>query len=218
VVDVILIPYSQQNEWRERNLRFVVDWYRPLGMVLTLGCVLNKDGSFNRSASRNAAAKGADEYHGGWDRALIADADCVAELDVVRRAFEHASETGKLILPHDDFWRLSPRGTESVIGNPAAALSRRSLLRATGEVRIHTSMMPSGALVLTHETWDKLGGYDERLKHWGYEDSEFLNRATATVGSERLPGRLVHLWHPRDTGTIAQREADRLVASKRKTE
>jgi hypothetical protein len=208
VVDVLLIPYSPQNQWRERNFRFVVDWYRPLGLEVRLGCVMNDDGSFSRSASRNAAAN-----HGPWDRALIADADCVAELDVVSKAFTNANETGKLILPHDDFWRLSEKGVNQLLRDPTTPITTK----LTGETRIRKSMMPSGALVLTHEAWDKIGGYDEGFKHWGYEDAFFLKDAAKAVGYERLPGKLVHLWHPRDTGTIAQREAERAVALKRRT-
>ena len=210
MTDVILIPYRGVNAEREANFRFVVDWYRPLGYQVTIGDSLSD--RFNRAASRNAAAKGA----GDWDRALIADADCVVQdLDVIRDAMDRAQDTGKLILPHDNFWRLSAVGTKKVLAQPWL-LKRSDLNKYTNEVRLTNHMMPSGALVLTHKTYEKIGGYDERLVGWGYEDSEFLKDAEKTVGYERLKGNMIHLWHPRDTGTIAQREADRLVASQRK--
>lgn len=207
--DVILIPYRGANEWREKNFRFVTSWYAPLGLDVYIGD--SGHARFNRAASRNAAAE-----QGPWDRALIADADCIVDLDTVRKAFERASETGRLILPHDDFYRLSQYGTARVLKQPK--LLDRSLVALTGEVRVRASMMPSGALVLTHDAYRAIGGYDERFLGWGYEDSEFLKDAAKTVGYERLHANLIHLWHPRDTGTIAQREADRLVASKRKIE
>jgi hypothetical protein len=203
----ILIPFgaSEKQADRKRNLDAVLRWYEPLAIPVTLGCVLNKDGSFNRSASRNAAADGA----GDWDVAMFSDADCIAEHAVVLEAFRLAEETGKLILPHDEFWRVSERSTPKIVGKLPTTLSKQLALKLSGETRVKQSMMPSGALVMTREAFETIGRYDEGFKHWGYEDNAFLADARATVGVIRLPGMLWHLWHPRETGTFVQRASER---------
>lgn len=208
MTDVILIPYRGVNAARERNLQAVLRWYEPLGLTVTLG----DSGSekFNRGASRNAAAAGA----GDWDRALIADADCVAQLGVVRRAFDLASETGKLILPHDNFWRFTEVGTKRFVKAMEFYRDQPSkAIRLTAEKTvINRSWMPSGALVLTRETFERIGRYQEGFEGWGYEDSTFYNEAKAIVGVVRMPGLLWHLFHPRDQGTVEERTKDRALA------
>lgn len=208
---IILIPYRAQNAARERNLRAVQRWYEPLGLPVVLG---DSDVGlpFNRAASRNVAA----QWHldGDWDVALFNDADCLAELEIVERAFTLAMETDRLILPHDDFWRFNERGTQRLLeGLLYFRLHPEKARRLSDQMTVlQKNRMPSGALVVSRDAFSAIGGYDEGLKGWGYEDSVFLQDAMASVGVERMPGRLWHLNHPRDTGTIEQRSEDRTLA------
>ena len=206
--DVLLIPWRGGQPERERNLRYVLRWYEPLGLEVYLG-----DSShvpFNRGASRNTASEGA----GDWDRALIADADCLAELLVVRDAFNLAWRTGKLILPHDNFIDLHKRGTEKFMLDPDEyRRDPRRFSRLTG-MRWSAPQAPSGALVLTHAAFDAIGGYDPAFYGWGYEDTALLFDAEHTVGYERIPGRLLHLYHPRDARIMDAEHENQELARK----
>lgn len=207
---VILIPYRRQNEVRERNLHAVLQWHAPLKMRAFLADA-DPERPFNRGASRNHAAAEAD-----WDTALFLDADCLVDLAVIEQAFTRAEETDQLVLPHDDYWRLSRVGSVKVGGSPdyyrkSPEQARRLSDRMT--VIEGKNRMPSGALVLTRSAFSAIGGYEEGFEGWGYEDNVFLKDAEASVGVERLPGRMMHLWHPRETGTIEVRESDRIVAA-----
>lgn len=205
--DVILVPFRATVPERQRNLDFVLRWYEPLGLPVFLGDA-DPELPFNRAASRNVAAVMA----GLWDTALIADADCVADLKSVRRAFDVARETGHLVLPHDDFWTFTQAGSDRVFVDPSLVrfpfkLSDQKDTRVTGR------KMPSGALVVTRESFAAIGGYDPVISGWGYEDAVFLKDAELSVGMTRLPGRMFHMWHPLQTGTIEERSENRRLAS-----
>ena len=192
--DVILIPWRDGDPWRERNLRFVLDWYRPLRLPVTFGDSDHQP--FNRGASRNAAAALA----GAWDVAVFVDADTLAELDIVRLAIARARETGQVILPHDDYHALTFGETERVLKGAAPqsiCARKRSLMARTWAV--------SGVLVVPRAAWLKTGGYDPEFVGWGAEDTAFYHDAKRVVGAKRLPGMLWHLWHPRD---VAAQTAD----------
>ena len=204
----IVIPWRGGSSERERNLRFVEDWYRDLGLPIFMADH-DPSLSFNRGGSRNAAIAAAE----GYDPLIVIDGDCVADLRVVLQAIDVARETGKLVLPHDDFWRLSEKGTQRLLANPTYfKQTPGDVLDLIGEPRLGKSVMPSGALVISRESFERVGGYESRLLAWGYEDSLFLQDCRETVGVERLPGFLWHLHHKRETGTIADREAARVIA------
>jgi predicted glycosyltransferase involved in capsule biosynthesis len=206
--DVLLIPWRGGNAYRERNLSFVLDWYSPLGLEVFLGDSGHEP--FNRGDSRNAAAQAA----GDWSRALIADADCLAELDVEREAFNLASQSGKLILPHHNFFDLTKKGTEKFMQNPTRYRDHPFQFHKLSPVRWAEPLAPSGALVLTHEAYDAIGGYDPGFRGWGYEDTALLFDADRTVGHERLPGLLVHLYHMRDRHSPEHQEHNQELARK----
>jgi hypothetical protein len=50
--------------------------------------------------------------------------------------------------------------------------------------------------------FDDLGGFDERFKGWGFEDMAFQSAICGLYGYERIPGDVVHLWHPRSEERI----------------
>lgn len=207
-MEAILIPYrGTTGSAREKSLQFVLNWYRPLNFQITLG----DDGGdpFNRAGSRNAAADGA----GDWDVALFADADTVADLDVVRKAFDLARLTNKLIVPHDDFRRLTEVGTRRLLSDPARFVAYpRTIIKLTGGVHLQKAQAPCGALVVSRKAFEEIGRWDAGFIGWGYEDSAFLHDAERTVGVTRLPGYLWHLWHQRDGSHEESREANRALA------
>ncbi len=203
MTDVILVPWRGRDPERERNLKFVLGWYAPLGLPVFYGD--SGHTPFNRGASRNAAADAA----GDWDAALIIDADCVADLAVIRAAFTEAKETGKLIVPHDVFWATNRNGVEYLLGDPGFYRDNpKRIQKLCPWPVLDMRVAPSGALVVTRESFEKIGRYAEDYVGWGYEDSAFLEDARLAVGYTRRAGYLWHLWHRPDRGTMASRRAN----------
>ena len=188
--DVILMPWrSSGDPLRERNREFVQRWYKPLGLTIIEGDG-DPDKPFNVSAARNAAAKVA----GDFDVALIADSDCLPDLEVVRKAFSLARSSGQLVLVNDDFYGLTAEASAAITAGDAFQWTRRAAARMTIPGQ-RSSTMDSGAIVISRTSFEQVDGFDEGFTVWGWEDRAFVRDCARLVGMTRLPGMLLHLWH-----------------------
>lgn len=179
----ICVPYRGDGGHRDQSWAFVREWWTSLeiGPVIT-GDV---DGPFNRAAARNAAA----HIAGSWDVAIFGDADTfMPDPAPIRRAIEGVD--GRVVLPHDRYAALTSYGT-------------RQLLRGRRwqrHVKYEREDVPLGIVVVSRQAWETVGGFDERFTSWGGEDVAFRSASTTLSAVARIPGTLVHLWHPRDPG------------------
>lgn len=179
---VVCVPFRGDDSWRDRSWAFV----RARWMAMGLGPVIDADvpGPFNRAAARNAAARLA----GDWTVAIFGDADTfMRERAPIDAAVERAM-TGRVVLPHDRYLALDAGGTRRAIRGR----------RWDQHVKTEKSDVPLGIVVVGRRAWDELGGFDERWKGWGGEDVAFRSAAQTFGLLDRIPGTLVHLWHPRD--------------------
>lgn len=71
------------------------------------------------------------------------------------------------------------------------------------EARLGDYSQVGGFQCIRRDAFEKLGGYDERIKYWGNEDLEWVNRLRKNgyrlkwIDSE---ARMYHTWHPRERG------------------
>jgi len=66
-----------------------------------------------------------------------------------------------------------------------------------GHVEQEYPFANSGVVALPAEAWDRVGGFDERIRGWGGED-DCMRRALDTLwGEATRVGVALHLWHPR---------------------
>ncbi len=149
----------------------------------------------NRAAARNRAA----EQAGDWDVAVFLDADTMPDFEQLRQAVDLAAETGKLVCPQDVFRSLTRDGTRAVLAGKCVI--------EDAPKRWDYPRPKSSCIVVSWETWELVGGYDERFNGWGFEDSSFLHACQVLVGVERLPGVCRHLWHPRSPEKDSRSEA-----------
>lgn len=181
---VVLVP-RRPEAWRNSLWKFVreqvetaVDW--PIIEGLDEG-----EQPMNRAAARNRAA----EQAGDWDVAVFLDADTVPDFERLRRAVDLAAETSKLVCPQDTFRSLTRDGTKAVLAGKCAI--------EDAPKRWDYPRPKSSCIVVSRETWELVGGYDERFEGWGHEDASLFHACQALAGVKRLDGVCRHCWHPR---------------------
>jgi hypothetical protein len=139
-------------------------------------------GPFNRSAAINDAAEG------GWDYAVIIDADVFCAPKQVWRALR----TTRLTFAYTQFFGLNAATTYKLLDEE---LDEALLQRGS---RFRTNRHESSVLVVPRSVWDKVGGFDERFVGWGGEDVAFAQACRVLTGEpERTEGPVYHLYHGR---------------------
>lgn len=188
---VVLVPWRGGDELRELNRETTWPYLEALGYPIVEG---DREGPWSRGAALNAAARDA----GDWDFALLADADTIPDPDAIEHALKLADETGGAVRPHDHLKRLTPSG--SLVFARGGELEPR---------HVETEFPGGGLSVVARSGWDKVGGFDERFVGWGYEDSVFNIRMLAVADWNRVPGTVLHLFHPTDWKKTPEVRANR---------
>jgi hypothetical protein len=164
------------DKYRADSKAFVDRHYQSVGAPI-YGTAAGKN--FNRAAARNAAINKAFEDP-AIEVAFIFDSDTYVPLEQFWAACYLAKISNRLVLAFDEYYRLEHNQKERAASNPLA----------------HHA---SGAVAISRELWDKVGGYDERFVSWGGEDRAFWIACNAINGqqqSTRVPGPAYHIWHP----------------------
>ena len=142
------------------------------------------DGPFNAAAARNTAAACSND----WDVAVFVDADTIVpDQKPVIKAVELANRTGHLVRPYTRYWMLDEAGTDRYL---------RTGMRPANTRGLRSGVAHGGVNVVPRVLWEKVGGYDERFKGWGSEDTAFELACRALGGYREVPGEVYHLWHP----------------------
>lgn len=139
---------------------------------------------FSRAASINLAVTEhpADTY-------VIADADILVSTSQVRVACELAACAPGLAVAFDRWAHLTREGTAEILDGFDG--SWEPFIDAT------LSYSVSCCIVVSHETWERTGGFDPRFRAWGHEDMAFEIACRTLAGPTRkVPGTAWHLWHP----------------------
>lgn len=144
---------------------------------------------FSRAGSRNEGVRLAEIA--GADVVVICDADTLPEAEPLRAAIDAAAD-GRLHLPYTWYRGLSRDGTAQYLAGSPAADCPTDLAHewATG-----------GVLVIQPASWWAMGGMDERMVGWGFEDAAARICADALLGpTVKHDGTITHLWHPQESG------------------
>ena len=181
----VLVPYRSDSGRRDELWKYTEEWlyYNHYSWPIYLG--ESPEGPFNRGAAINDAARQA----GGFDVAVVHDADNISDPMLLERAVQLAYEDRDCVFPfskylyldepssnrliYDDNWFVAP-GTDS------------------------WSILPrhlSGVQAISHAAYDAVGGFVE-LEGWGHEDiimGTLLK--TFTAGVRHLEGVAYHLYH-----------------------
>ncbi len=151
---------------------------------------------FNRAAAINEAAKAA----GDWDVAIIADADTWDNISACRRAVAYVTKNGGACVPWNVRYKLNQHGTLRFAEMDPKKVKVPTDLDTDDPTRT-SGVVPNkrgGAIVVTRECFDEVGGFDEGFTDWGHEDRAF-RLAVETLTDRRLmdlSAKCYHLWHP----------------------
>jgi hypothetical protein len=179
----VIVPRRADGGRRDQLFEFVRNWYAEQGYTVVEGH--HNDGLFSRSAAINGALAELD-----WEVCVIADGDVIlGSGDQVDKAVDLARRTGQMVYAHDMNHQMSEQGTELILNgetpNPAHA----------DQIVANTW---SSCQAIRRDSWDRVGGFDERLYGWGWDDLVFMSCCTALLGIGRIKGPMFHLWHHRD--------------------
>lgn len=135
--------------------------------------------SFNRSASRNHAAKSTDA-----EKLIFCDADTTpVQMDWMETAVAHNHWTQP-----ETYHAGTRRWTDVVLaGGPLLPIDAEKSLQGS----------PGGIIVVPREMWLAVGGFDESFDGWGWEDTCFVISLEVMFGHAVRDGEVVHLWHQR---------------------
>jgi hypothetical protein len=170
--------------WLKDNYRY--DWVE----------VIDSDHDpFNRAATRNLIVKRAIDV--GADVVVINDADSICESTPLEEAINECYSDGRLHIPFD---QVAVCGAGQLMGRP-----RRHPTRA----RAYHLYGPScgGVYVIRPQRWKDLGGMDERIRGWGFEDEIIIVTSRAFIGGyTHHRGQLYTFQHPRLDVEVAREE------------
>lgn len=180
---VILVPLRADGGRRDALWEFTRTHWEALGWPIFEGH--HEEGRFNASAARNAAALAA----GDWEVAVFVDADTIMlDHEPVRQGVKLAARSGQFVRPYQRYWMTDESGADALMATGKRPASGIRPLRPTDA--------HGGVNIVPRALWDTLGGYDERFRGWGSEDSAFEIAARMLGGFQQTPGEVFHLWHP----------------------
>jgi hypothetical protein len=160
------VPFFGGDPFRIGNLERVLDHLRVL---------FGHDDVWVETGESQAQARNRARTAKEWDVLYFNDADSIVPLPQIEKACELAADRPGLVFAFSDYLREGPDG--ELVQHIAHSFS-------------------SGAVAISRECFENIGGYDERFVGWGYEDLEFAWRCQKRWPHRRVEGELRHLWHP----------------------
>jgi hypothetical protein len=203
----VIIPYGGvYDEWRHRNLQFVVDFYRDTLPDVPRYIATMEGMPFNKAAAVTNAVFDQARYA---DTIILADADSLVYPSSLIRSLGRVIDGEPYVRPFDVYRRLDNIQTAHM------ATWRQALYASIHEWEMDGSDS-HGCVVMQRRVFEQAGGYDPAFEGWGYEDLAFdvvVDALGHTMGRE--PGPLYHLYHPPAEESEANRARYHLYESRR---
>lgn len=185
----VFVPRRGDGGHRDKLWEFCRAWWLERHPNWPIYVGRSPDGPFNRSAAVNDAAAQA----GDWEVGIVLDADVIVNPEAVYDSVATATRTGKLVITHTRRVDLTRRGTEMVMNGYRGPWTKRPVQGRVWDVS------ESSCVVVPRALWEKVGGFDERFRGWGYEDTAFRFLCEREAGPViKIDGDVFHLWHERN--------------------
>lgn len=188
---VILVARREDGGWRDDLWKFCRNRWETLLPDFSISEGFHRGPEpFSFSAAINASARTATECEPDWDVCLYIGADWLAQTAAqCVEAAECALACGQLVFAHDQTALLTEWQTTALLNGEI------ELADALEDAEWHRHTF-SGVVAVPRVLWEAVGGFDERYRFWGLEDMAFMDACNALGGTHRVPGSLVHMWHP----------------------
>lgn len=145
----------------------------------------DSEGEWSRGEAINRGVQKTDA-----DAFVVADADVWYQTwEQPKQALETARATGCLVYAHRRHHMLPWPATRRV-------LNGKQPDPAWAEQAVDNTM--SSCWAISRESWDRIGGFDERFIEWGAEDWMWFAATETLLGHERVEAFTFHLWHARE--------------------
>lgn len=207
MVDVVII-HSNADIYRERNLNFILYYYRKLipdcNIILVEQNsvtennlidryvdnhvkIITENNLFCRSLCLNTGYK--NRKH---DYIIFSDNDCVVDINILKNIKEFIKIP--IVIPFNKpLFNLTEAQTIEFIANHETFNMNRADLIERG------CMSNGGVLFINAKVYWDLGGYDPRFIGWGGEDDAFHEKVKHFYKIVRPNSRMLHLNHSKAT-------------------
>lgn len=185
----IIIPFQTDHGIRAEEFEWIKKYYSRVMQEaeLCFGIINGKE--INKSKAINLAAKKATK-----EVFVIADSDVIYDPEIIVKSIRLLNEAA-FVVPFTEVYNIERAGTERLLKTEPKWPIDVKFEECTKE-----SFYPGFAgklLVISKETFEKVGGFDERFIGWGGEDDAFSLAVQTLCGKlVNITGELYHLWHP----------------------
>jgi len=207
----IIIPHTNADEYRRRNLFFIIRYYKeylPESNIILVEQNTETDITelselvhlhmkiktteplFCKSYLLNEG------YNAGTNKYIIfADTDCAVDRNIMSSINSLLPNLDThVILPYNrPVINLTETQTLQLIANHKTFNYGDMGLISRGFIS------NGGVVMISSENYYKIGGHDPRFIGWGGEDDSFYIKSERVIGLRRLNATLFHLNHPKNT-------------------
>ena len=185
----VLIPFkSDDGGYRDVNFYYVKKRYQTRMPELEL--VVGEDNSepFNRSRAINrAVAKATGDLY------ILADADIYFGTKLIDKIMAIAN-LHPWIIPFNQGYKLTQAATLEVMKTGELQLPK-NLKHA--DIEENCTNLGAFMNVIPRQTFETIGGMDERFLGWGREDESMVIALDTLIGKHfQMNEPIFHLWHP----------------------
>ena len=205
----IIIPFKNNDKSRERNLHFILNYYKkylPSCEIIVVEQNTNTDFLLTSDkVQKYLKIKTEDNFfakallfNSGYnisrtDYIIMADIDCVIDKNILENITDYYQYFDfHFVLPYSNkVYYLSEIETNRFINEDDCNISQNQ------DKDVDGLKVASGGLgIISSSNFYKVGGFDERFKGWGAEDDAFYNKCSIMgVPPHRLSYDLLHLHH-----------------------
>jgi hypothetical protein len=184
----VLIPYQESDAWRRSALAHLSGLYAgSFSWFPTVRIIESDEQPFPKAKLLNRAA-----LESKADILVFNDADSLVGTRQVFAAVFSAHNKPGAVHAFDLYRCLTRAAVEGI------HYWRDAFDLPEGAFESHLTTSGShGCYAIRRECFLECGGYDERFAGWGYEDLAQEIVYQSYWPSRRVPGELIHLWHPR---------------------
>ncbi|MFA5207185.1 MAG: galactosyltransferase-related protein [Candidatus Paceibacterota bacterium] len=205
----IVIPHSNIDEYRKRNLFFIVKYYKeylPDSNIIIVEQNTETDiNEIKDLIGTHLKLKITEQlfcksyllnegYNGNKNKyVFFIDTDCVVDKNILLSINNLLNILDrKIILPYNKpVFNLDENQTVQFINN------HKSFNNFDLNLIRRNCQSNGGVVMISSDNYYKIGGHDPRFIGWGGEDDAFYVKAIKTIGVVRLNSDLFHLNHPK---------------------